>query len=82
MGANGSRNVKLRESVIIDFAKTSNLTVDQLRREEEVWRKTNKSGVVSKKDFKNYLGIALPSINNSELRYQNYNAKLMLTLCF
>ena len=69
MGAHESKNKILSESVIRDFAKTSNLTVDQLRQEEEAWRKNTKSGVVSKKDFQSFLGKALPSINKGELRY-------------
>ena len=68
MGANESR-CRLTPSIKQDFAETSNLTLEELHSEYNLWKQRHPTGFVNKKEFKQHMEKVLPSKSEDDIGY-------------
>lgn len=66
MGANESR-YRLSPSIMQDFAETSNLTLEELHSEYNLWKQRHPTGFVNKKEFKQHMEKVLPSKSEDDI---------------
>ena len=64
----GTSSHRLSDSIMMNLAELSNLTIDELNEEYKEWQQKHPSGVVEKKEFKRYMTKILPLKSSDDIR--------------
>ena len=64
----GTSSHRLSDSIMMNLAEVSNLTIDELNEEYKEWQQKHPSGVVEKKEFKRYMTKILPLKSSDDIR--------------
>ena len=64
----GTSSHRLSDSIMMNLAELSNLTIDELNEEYKEWQQKHPSGVVEKKEFQKYMTKILPLKSSDDIR--------------